>query len=72
MAAMDLWAKWNTIKCPILVLRGRQSDLLLSDTLTQMKENSAVRAVEFDDCGHTPQFVAGPKIDCVIEFFKSS
>ena len=34
---IDLWPSWDAIRCPTLVLRGAQSDLLLKETAEQMR-----------------------------------
>ena len=33
---VDLWSTWDKVQCPVLVIRGEQSDLLLADTAEQM------------------------------------
>ena len=33
---VDLWSTWDKVQCPVLVIRGEQSDLLLADTADQM------------------------------------
>lgn len=55
-----LWHVWDTIDCPVLILRGEDSDLLSRSTVDAMlKRGSAasdgrVTAFEFPDCGHAP------------------
>ena len=34
----DLWAEWSSLRCPTLVLRGRQSDLLTHEVAVRMRE----------------------------------
>ena len=33
---LELWPLWDAIRCPTLVLRGAQSDLLTRETCEQM------------------------------------
>lgn len=52
---VDLWAQWDRIRCPVLVLRGAESDLLLPETAAEMAARGPrARIVEFPDCGHAP------------------
>ncbi|SAL02398.1 alpha/beta hydrolase fold protein [Caballeronia pedi] len=55
-----LWHVWDKIDCPVLILRGEDSDLLARSTVeTMLKRGPAaadgrVIAFEFPDCGHAP------------------
>ena len=37
LAGVDLWSTWAEIRCPTLVLRGAESDVLSRETLLQMQ-----------------------------------
>jgi len=52
---VDLWAVWDRITAPSLVLRGVDSGLLLPETAAEMARRGP-RAViaEIADCGHAP------------------
>jgi len=51
---IDLWAAWSAIRCPTLLIRGVESDVLSAETATRMLETcSAARLVEVVDAGHT-------------------
>ena len=66
---VDLWSYWDTIRCPTLVLRGAQSDLLLSDTAERMRERGPhARLVEFAGVGHAPMLMADDQIKVVRDF----
>lgn len=55
IADVDLWALWDTIACPTLVLRGAESDLLLPETAQEMKRRGPrPEVMEFAGCGHAP------------------
>ncbi|HLI11823.1 MAG TPA: alpha/beta hydrolase [Alphaproteobacteria bacterium] len=69
---VDLWALWDRISCPVLVLRGRNSDLLLPETTAEMaRRGPKSRCVEFPDCGHAPALMAPEQIAVVREFLLS-
>jgi pimeloyl-ACP methyl ester carboxylesterase len=66
---LDLWAYWEAIRCPVLLLRGKHSDLLSFDLVVEMrKRNAMVNAFQFDDCGHVPPLMATDQIDVVAQF----
>ncbi|WP_193371213.1 alpha/beta fold hydrolase [Pelagibius marinus] len=55
MADVDLWPLWDAVSCPVLVLRGAESDLLLPQTAAEMKERGPrAELIEFPGCGHAP------------------
>jgi pimeloyl-ACP methyl ester carboxylesterase len=55
-----LWHIWDKIDCPVLILRGEDSDLLARSTVEAMLKRGPasiagrVTAFEFPDCGHAP------------------
>ncbi len=51
----DLWENWGRIKCPVLLVRGRQSRLLTHETAVRMREvlpEFQVRLAELEGGGH--------------------
>jgi len=50
---VDTWPIWNFINMPRLVIRGAESDLLLSDTYNRMVETGAEGYI-VPDAGHAP------------------
>jgi pimeloyl-ACP methyl ester carboxylesterase len=55
IADVDLWPLWDAVSCPTLVLRGAESDLLLSETAAEMKQRGPrAELIEFPGCGHAP------------------
>jgi pimeloyl-ACP methyl ester carboxylesterase len=67
-ADIDLSAYWNAIKCPVLITRGAESDLLLPQTFAEMCKKPGVRGVEFEGVGHAPMFMDAWQIRVVREF----
>jgi len=66
---VDLWSIWDRIKCPVLVLRGANSDLLRPDTAEEMKHRGPqARVVEIANCGHAPALMAPEQIGIVRDF----
>jgi pimeloyl-ACP methyl ester carboxylesterase len=65
----EQWEHWDQIEAPTLVLRGVESDLLLSDTARQMAVRGP-RAViaEIEGCGHAPALNVESQIKIVREF----
>lgn len=52
---IDLWAVWDKVRCPVLVLRGAESDLLLKETAEEMQRRGpGCTVVELPGCGHAP------------------
>ena len=49
----DLWAEWSQIRCPTLILRGRQSNLLTHEVAVRMREAiPRARLAELEGGGH--------------------
>lgn len=66
---LALWQAFDALHCPVLVTRGAQSDLLSSQTLTEMaRRGRAVETIEFDGVGHAPTFI-DPAQSKVVERF---
>lgn len=68
MQAM-MWATYDAISCPTLVLRGAESDLLSSETAQQMTQRGPkAKLVEFKKIGHAPTLLHADQIAVVKEF----
>ena len=66
---IDLWHIYDAVRCPTLVVRGAQSDLLDRATLTAMAARGPRAAtVEIPGVGHAPMFMDAPQIDIVKDF----
>jgi pimeloyl-ACP methyl ester carboxylesterase len=56
-ANVDLWKYYKNVSCPILVIHGTKSNVLLPETVEQMTQNTSskdVRVLPVEGCGHTP------------------
>ena len=69
---LDLWQQYDAIRCPTLLLRGAQSDLLLKDTaLAMIRRGPKPKLIEFAGVGHAPALMAQDQIDAVREFLEA-
>ncbi|MET3107364.1 pimeloyl-ACP methyl ester carboxylesterase [Oxalobacteraceae bacterium GrIS 2.11] len=72
MQAM-LWAAYDSISCPTLLLRGADSDLLLEETAQQMTTRGPrARLVEFEKVGHAPTLVHDDQIAVIKDFLNQN
>jgi pimeloyl-ACP methyl ester carboxylesterase len=63
------WAAYDAVRCPTLLLRGAESDLLTRETAQAMTERGPrARLVEFAGVGHAPTLMAADQIDAVRRF----
>jgi len=68
-APPDLWPLWDAIRCPTLVLRGKESDLLSSATAAKMVERGPKpEVIEFAGVGHAPMLLTDDQIAPVVRF----
>jgi pimeloyl-ACP methyl ester carboxylesterase len=66
---IDLWPVWDAVKCPTLVLRGKESDLLLESTARQMQSRGPrARLVEIPGVGHAPWLMSDDQIRIIRDF----
>jgi pimeloyl-ACP methyl ester carboxylesterase len=65
----DLWPIWDAIRCPTLLLRGAQSDLLSSSTAQAMRARGPTpQMIEFTGVGHAPMLLSADQIAPVAAF----
>ncbi|MBV2234619.1 MAG: alpha/beta hydrolase [Sterolibacterium sp.] len=63
---VELWSIYEQIRCPTVVLRGAESDLLRPDTLQQMSQRGPrARTVEIPGIGHAPTLMTAEQIALV-------
>ncbi len=64
-----LWALYDAISAPTLLLRGADSDLLTRETAKAMSERGPrARCVEFPGVGHAPTLVVPDQVAAVVGF----
>ena len=66
---IDLSAQWNAIRCPTLLLRGTQSDVLLRETAQAMTSTGPkAKLAEFAGIGHAPMLMSEDQARVVRDF----
>jgi pimeloyl-ACP methyl ester carboxylesterase len=74
MVDIALWNVWDKVACPVMILRGEDSDLLHASTVREMQKrgiagkNGLVRAVEVREVGHAPPLMSDAQISLIEEF----
>lgn len=66
---IDLWASWDSVRSPVLVLRGAHSDILPANVAVAMTQRGPrAKLVEFAGVGHAPALMAEDQIAAIREF----
>ena len=67
-----LWKSYDAIRCPTLLLRGAESDLLTRETAKAMGQRGPRAALrEFPGVGHAPTLIDAEQVAAVREFLLS-
>ncbi|PHV10063.1 alpha/beta hydrolase [Chitinimonas sp. BJB300] len=70
---VDLWPYYDRIACPVLLVRGSQSDLLTAEVACAMSERGPrAQWVDFDGIGHAPTFQHADQIAVAADFFRAA
>ena len=65
----SLWAAYDAVKCPTLLLRGADSDLLSAEHAQEMTQRGPrARLLQFAGVGHAPTLIADDQVQQVREF----
>jgi pimeloyl-ACP methyl ester carboxylesterase len=66
---VSMWRDWDAITCPVLLLRGAQSDLLRADTADEMtRRGPRATRVEIHGCGHAPALLDDDQIRIITDW----
>jgi pimeloyl-ACP methyl ester carboxylesterase len=66
---VDLWAVWDAIRCPTLVIRGGDSDLLRrADAEAMTRRGPRATLIEFPGVGHAPALMSEEQIAPIRQF----
>ncbi len=68
---IDLSPIWAQVKCPVLLTRGSESDLLSKEVFDAMCKRPNVKGVEFAGVGHAPMFMDAGQIRVVRDFLRA-
>lgn len=67
-----LWAAYDQLRCPTLLIRGAESDLLTAETARAMTQRGpSARLVELPGIGHAPTLIHADQISIVRDFLSS-
>lgn len=67
-----MWQTFDAVRCPTLLMRGAESDLLSRDTAREMgSRGPCARLIEFAGVGHAPMLVQPEQTTAVREFLLS-
>ena len=65
-----LWQAYDAIRCPTMLVRGADSDLLSHETAVAMTQRGPrARLCELPGIGHAPTFVSAAQIALARDFF---
>ena len=68
---IDLWAIWQQIQCPVLVIHGKQSDLLTAKIILNMQQiKPSLICYEVDDAGHAPALLEPQQHDVITNWLR--
>jgi len=63
------WRGYDSLRMPVLLLRGAESDLLLPEVAHAMTQRGPrATRIDFPDCGHAPALNVAPQIDAIRRF----
>jgi pimeloyl-ACP methyl ester carboxylesterase len=66
-----LWHAYDAIRCPTLLVRGADSDLLSAETAAAMQQRGPrARLVEFAGVGHAPTLMQADQVAAVRDFLQ--
>ena len=66
---MDMWAYYDQVKCPTMLVRGAQSDLLTPETARAMTARGPkAKLLEFEGIGHAPMLMNDAQLAPVSDF----
>jgi len=69
LRGIDLWSAWEAVRCPVLVLRGADSEVLPRATVEEMQRRKPdLKVVEFPGVGHAPALASTDQIAVIREF----
>ena len=63
LGSILMWDLWDKVRCPVLLLRGADSDLLPAATAREMtRRGPGAELIEFDGIGHLPALMTEDQI----------
>jgi len=72
LLGLEMWGVWERVRCPVLILRGKDSEVLLAETVRRMLGRDArTEVVEFAGIGHAPALMSREQIEPIRAFLLS-
>lgn len=68
LKSVSQWHQWESIHCPVLVLRGMQTDTLSLATTRRMMKNPRMTLLHIPHTGHTPALAEPNHIGCISQW----
>ena len=66
-----MWPVWDAVRCPVQVLHGVDSDILLADTCKEMvARHPATEMVHLEGVGHAPSLMVTDQIALVRDYLR--
>ncbi len=66
------WQQWESIRCPVLVIRGMETDTLSETTVRRMMKNPRATLLHIPHTGHTPALAESNHIWCINQWLADS
>jgi pimeloyl-ACP methyl ester carboxylesterase len=71
-----IWAHYDAVQVPVLLLRGVESDLVLPETTTEMRRRGPgalglFKHIQVPGCGHAPALNAPDQLEWVMQFISA-
>lgn len=68
---LKIWERWDPVACPVLVLRGANSEVLLAETAEEMtRRGPRATLAEIPGVGHTPSLMTAEQIGLIAKFLE--
>ena len=65
---IDFWQTWSSVSCPVLLLHGEESYLLLPKTIEKMQSIHPQINVKHFPCGHNPPLLSKEQIGTIADW----
>lgn len=70
---LDLWDVYEKIECPVLVLRGKHSNMLSEGTAARMRQTGPkAQLIEFENCGHAPALTDPDQLTAISDWLSET
>lgn len=68
----DIWADWDRIRCPLMLIRGEHSPLLNQTTVDDMRRRQPqMQFMQAPGCGHAPMLNVPGQVEPIRQFLEA-